>query len=204
MASRDTLGMDEEQKRDRARSVRSNARMGAHQLKLPLSIGKAPPRVRDGFEGERLSSPAAEQKPSYGRPVHRYHERYHVRHGSGPSLSRDPARRAGSELVGATGFEPATVRPQRSGFRCLCVPERPPRPICPRPWTIRTNRTMHRVPKRYQEDRCVEAGSRFSLTHERDIRSAVAIATPSFGVPSKYPGDDASRGVLCVPMVQCR
>jgi hypothetical protein len=59
MASRDTLGMDEEQKRDRARSVRSNARMGAHQLKLLLSIGKAPPRVRDGFEGDRLSSPVS-------------------------------------------------------------------------------------------------------------------------------------------------
>jgi hypothetical protein len=28
-------------------------------------------------------------------------------------------------LVGATGFEPATFGPQPSGFRCLCVSERP-------------------------------------------------------------------------------
>jgi hypothetical protein len=54
-----------------------------------------------------------------------------------------------TKLVGATGFEPATFRPQPSGFRCLCVSERPSCPMCPGPWTIWPDRTVHRVPKRY-------------------------------------------------------
>jgi hypothetical protein len=55
--------------------------------------------------------------------------------------------------------------PQPSGNRCLCVPERPPRPMCPRLWTLWTHRTMHPVPKRYCGPRRWKIGGpiRFSL-----------------------------------------
>jgi hypothetical protein len=50
--------------------------------------------------------------------------------------------------------------PQPNGFRCLYVPERPPRPMCPAPWTIWTDRTVHPVPKRYYAQ--LHTGARFA------------------------------------------
>ena len=49
--------------------------------------------------------------------------------------------------------------PQPSGFRCLCVRERRSFPMCPRPWTVWTDRTVHRVPKRYYAQ--LHTGARF-------------------------------------------
>ena len=61
-------------------------------------------------------------------------------------------------LVGATGFEPATFRPPAERTHPSCVSERPYFPMCPRPWTIWTDRTVHRVPKRYH-------GARLTIRH---------------------------------------
>jgi hypothetical protein len=47
----------------------------------------------------------------------------------GTTADAPPAWRIG--VVGASGFEPATFRPQPSGFRRLCVSERPSFPMCP-------------------------------------------------------------------------
>jgi hypothetical protein len=57
--------------------------------------------------------------------------------------------------------------PEPSGFRRLCVPERPSFPMCPGPWTIWTDRTMHRVPKRYHGPRRWKIGDGIRI---RDLR----------------------------------
>ena len=65
----------------------------------------------------------------------RYHGWYHE-FSSGESsrwpTCRKPASEAGFPVVGATGFEPATFRPQPSGSGCRCVRGRPDLPMRPR------------------------------------------------------------------------
>jgi hypothetical protein len=94
-----------------------------------------------------------------------------------PSAARSAARADDESVVGATGFEPATFRPQPSGFRRLCVSERPSFPMCPGPWTIWTNRTMHPVPKRYRLPGCGSGADSFLTAIQCGIPRTVRRAT---------------------------
>jgi hypothetical protein len=103
-----------------------------------------------------------------------------------PSVRRLRVRNAhdaDQKVVGATGFEPATFRPPAERFRCLCVPERPSRPMCPGPWTIWTDRTMHRVPKRYHG-----TGSRSGTPVRRAFRTEGCLQARVTAPPSAAKG----------------
>jgi hypothetical protein len=69
--------------------------------------------------------------------------------------------------------------PQPSGFRCPCVSERPSRPMCPGPWTIWTDRTMHRVPKRYHG-----TGSRSGTPVRRALQAEGCLQARATAPPS--------------------
>jgi hypothetical protein len=68
----------------------------------------------------------------------------------GTAPRRDALRIDGSvRISGRLDLNQRPFGPQPSGFRRLCVSERPSFPMCPGPWTIWTDRTVHPVPKRY-------------------------------------------------------
>jgi hypothetical protein len=122
--------------------------------------------------------------------------------GYGPPLlsrqgSSGPSRVPGNE--GDAGHAPSLVTesgrldlnqrpfgPQPSGVRRLSVSERPSFPMCPGPWTIWTDRTLHRVPKRYHGGLTIGHAVR-RAPHDRRLlsREGVAQRVLARGAPTR-------------------